>query len=190
MPTNGPTCPRSPALYEATLGVAQRRERSIIERHSQAPPSALLTSLAAEAYRCRWPAGGDLRTILAGIVASMPDHVERRSGQLWVPNPTCDEENYADRYVGDASKEHALENWLRAVANDLDTLDRSAGWDVLAKSIDQAFGVGLGRRVARRIGVDASQARADRRLGSTATGLLTTTTSRPHRPHTNFGQSS
>ena len=120
----------------------------------------------------------------------MPDHVERRSGQLWVPNPTCDEENYADRYVGDASKEHALENWLRAVANDLDTLDRSAGWDVLAKSIDQAFGVGLGRRVARRIGVDASQARADRRLGSTATGLLTTTTSRPHRPHTNFGQSS
>jgi hypothetical protein len=126
---------------------------------------------------------------MAGIVAGMPEHLEYRSGQVWVVNPTCEQENYADRYVGDIAKAYALKNWLDTVAKDLGTIDRSQGLHVVTKAIDEAFGLGLGSRVARRMGEEATRALADRRLGSNATGLLSTAMSQPHRPHTNFGQS-
>lgn len=157
-----------------------------LDKH--APPSALLSALAAKAYGRQWPGGGDLSAVLVGIVTDMPQHLEHRSGQLWVPNPTCDEENYADRYAGDLGKERALQDWLSTVACDLDALGQSAGLHIVSKSIDQAFGDGLGSRVAMRIGQDAARARTERRIGSASTGLLTTVTSRPHRPHTNFGR--
>jgi len=74
-----------------------------------APPSAVITALASQAYQTRKPTGGDLADVVEAVVADMPNHLHRTStGNLWIPNPTCPMENYADRYDGRPDKEKAL----------------------------------------------------------------------------------
>jgi len=58
----------------------------------------------------------------------------------------------------------------------------------VSKAIDDAFGPGLGPRVARKLGRDTQQLRVLSVLGSTQTGRLTTNTSGSHRPHRFYGQ--
>lgn len=47
------------------------------------PPSILLTTLAAKAYRGET----DLVTPARAVLAGMHDHIETRNGKYWVPNP-------------------------------------------------------------------------------------------------------
>lgn len=155
-----------------------------------APPSALLSALAARAYERYAREGGSLRIVLPAVVEDLPDHLRRRDGQLWIPNPTCPDENYADRYAGNWQKENAIREWLDRVRADLGVIARPDGLHKVAKSIDDVFGAGLGPRVVSRIGGVADQARIGGSLGTSASGLLITQASRPHRPHTNYGCSS
>jgi hypothetical protein len=157
------------------------------DAESLAPPSALLSALAARAYERLARDGNELKIILGFVVEDMPNHLVRRDGQLWIANPACSVENYADRYVGNRQKEEALREWLDRVRADLGVIARSDGLHRVAKSIDDVFGAGLGPRVVSRIGGVAAQARIGGSLGTTAAGLLVTQTSTPHRPHTNYG---
>jgi len=78
-----------------------------------APPSAVITALASQAYRTGTPSGGDLADMVNAVLDEMPNHLHGTStGQLWVSNPTCSVENYADRYEGRPDKEKALTEWL------------------------------------------------------------------------------
>ncbi len=119
----------------------------------------------------------------------MPQHVHRTSSRkLWIPNPACPLENYADRYDNDPGKEKALENWLRGAEDDFSELTsvRSAAW--ISKAIDDTFGPGLGSRIAKKIGRETQQLRTLGMLGSTAAGGLTADVSSTHRPHRFYGQ--
>lgn len=87
-----------------------------------APPSIVVTTLAARAYAEAAPENGALEHVLRLIVRAMPDMIQRRRGDLWIPNPVNDEENFADRYVGHPERERALYEWLHKLASDLDVL--------------------------------------------------------------------
>jgi hypothetical protein len=130
-----------------------------------------------------------LRIVLPAVVEDLPNHLARKDGQLWIANPTCAAENYADRYAGIRDKEDALREWLDRVRADLGVIAEPDGLHVVAKSIDKVFGAGLGPRVVSRIGRVADQARTAGGLGTSPSGLLITQASRPHRSHTNYGRS-
>ena len=58
------------------------------------PPSILITTLAARAYRGEV----DLFTATRNALAGMGDFIENRQGRWWVPNPAHEEENFADKW--------------------------------------------------------------------------------------------
>jgi hypothetical protein len=154
-----------------------------------APPSAVITALASQAYRTQTPSGGDLADVVNAVLDEMPNHLHRTSnGKLWVPNPTCSQENYADRYDGRPDKEKALAEWLQQAQDDFTKVLTLREATQVSKAIDEAFGPGLGPRIAEKLGRDIQQLRVLGAVGSTATGRLTTNTSAPHRAHRFYGQ--
>jgi hypothetical protein len=154
-----------------------------------APPSAVITALASQAYQTRTPTGGDLADVVEAVVADMPNHLHRTStGNLWIPNPTCPMENYADRYDGRPDKEKALKDWLQRAWDDSSRVLSVHDAAHASEAIDNAFGPGLGSRIAKKLGLQTQRLRALGALGSTTAGRLTTDVSDAHRPHRFYGQ--
>lgn len=69
------------------------RDMHYMDMRELRPPSILLTTLAAKSYTGQ----GHLFTATAEIAKTMTDHFEHRADGLWLPNPVCEEENFADR---------------------------------------------------------------------------------------------
>lgn len=154
-----------------------------------APPSAVITALASQAYQTQTPTGGDLADVVEAVVADMPHHLHRTSaGRLWIPNPTCPMENYADRYDGRPDKEKALKDWLQRAWDDSSGVLSVHDAADASEAIDKGFGPGLGSRIAKRLGLQTQRLRALGALGSTSAGRLTTDVSGSHRPHRFYGQ--
>jgi hypothetical protein len=153
-----------------------------------APPSAVITALASQAYRTQTPSGGNLADVVDAVLTDMPHHLRRNAGKLWVSNPTCLEENYADRYDGNPGKERALGDWLLRAQDDFSKITTVRDAVRVSEAIDKAFGPDLGSRIAKQIGRDTQQLRVLGMLGSTEAGRLTATISGLHRPHRFYGQ--
>jgi hypothetical protein len=152
-----------------------------------APPSIVVTTLAARAYADATPDGGTLEHVLGIIVRAMPDMIQRRRGQIWISNPVNDEENFADRFIGHPEREQALYKWLRELAGDLAVLRGARGLDQVAVVADSILGPGSGQRIARRLATKVQEARTARRLGSMSTGALAIGGASGHRDHTFYG---
>lgn len=179
---------------------SMRRAIQVLKRHRDhmfeddaddlAPPSVLTTVLAGLAYQREMPCGGDVGDVLRAVVPAMPEFLQRKSGELWLPNPTCIDENYADRYDGRRDKEKALYTWLEQVNRDLEDLDDTKGLDALKHRFDHVFGTGYGTRVARKVGEELQARSQAGSLFTSATGGLSTVTSdRPSNPgHTFYGE--
>jgi hypothetical protein len=105
--------------------------------------------LAARAYADATPNGGVIEQVLDLIVRAMPGMIQRRRGQIWIPNPVNDEENFADRFVGHPEREQALYRWFRDITTDLDALRGTRGLDQVANAADSILGKGSGQRIAR-----------------------------------------
>jgi hypothetical protein len=154
-----------------------------------APPSAVITALASQAYRTQTPSGGNFSDVVEAVAAEMPNHLQwTNARKLWIPNPTCPEENYADRYDGRSGKEEALRDWLRRAQGDFSKVTGVHDAARVSKAIDEAFGPGLGGRIAKQIGRETQRLRALGALGSTEAGRLAANVSGSHRPHRFYGQ--
>jgi hypothetical protein len=152
-----------------------------------APPSVVVTVLASRAFEMYRPQG-DSGDVLETLSKTMPEFIGGVSEQLVIPNPTCPEENYADRYKGRSDKAAALHEWLRRVQQDAVEVSLVSGPRSLVESVDRAFGGGLGARVAKRLGRDAQRARSAGSLRSGATGALGVSgMERRHKDHTFYG---
>jgi len=151
-----------------------------------APPSVVITALASYAYD-RYQPGGDLGAVLDALAKAMPEFVGGVFDELLVPNPTCPDENYADRYKENPAKKAALGEWLERLQQDSSGLFVATGASQLTKAVDSAFGPGLGERVAKRLGEGAQSLRSSGALGSSAAGTLTADSRRGHKDHTFYG---
>lgn len=154
------------------------------------PPSVLITVLAGLAYLREIPQGGDVGEVLRAVVPAMPEFLRRKSGELWLPNPTCADENYADRYEGRRDKEKELYTWLEQAHRDLENLDDTKGLEALKQRYDHVFGSGYGGRVAHKVGEELQGHSRAGSLSTTGAGALSTVTSdRSSNPgHTFHGE--
>lgn len=117
----------------------------------------------------------------------MPEFVGGLFDELIVPNPTCPDENYADRYKENPAKKAALGEWLERLQQDSTSLFVATGTPQLTSAVDSAFGPGLGERVAKRLGEGAQRMRSSGGLGSTTAGTLVADRGRRHKDHTFYG---
>ncbi len=153
---------RSP-LQQAVRILKRHRDVMFLHDPDTAPISIILTTLASHAY------GGEasLGATFLGIVSRIGVHIDRSGGRVRVPNPVRPEENFADRWEGDARKEVAFEVWLEEVrtlgerlkGQPVDTIERELV-DMLGESVARES-VAL---FARRLDGRSSTLVGDRRV--------------------------
>lgn len=103
---------------------------------TDAPPSILITTLAAQAY------GGQstVDTAFSQIVATMAEHVECRDGVWWVENPAHPGENFADKWNTNSHRRKAFYAWLAHVQVTVEGAATSGAVERVGEHLKPAFG--------------------------------------------------
>jgi hypothetical protein len=148
------------------------------------PPSILLTTLAAHAYRGEQ----DLYDALLQTVELMPNYVTSTTSGLCVPNPVEPRENFADKWRDEPQLARRFFSWLDQLGEDLHEAESRTGIDRVAERLQESFGVEPVEKAVGRLG-DAY--RRTREVGALtlapATGMLLTGHGMPVRDHGFYG---
>jgi hypothetical protein len=150
------------------------------------PPSILLTTLAAHAYRGET----DLVTAARNALAGMHDHIEIRNGKYWVPNPAHEEENFADKWNDYPRRRDAFVAWHDDISTTLNDVVgmRGAGLQAVTARLEKSFGHNEIRLSAKNLGERLAQKRQSGDLRVLPSGLLTTAATGVTVPnHTFYG---
>lgn len=149
------------------------------------PPSIILTTLAAHAYR----GAGNLFTCVLDIARLMPEFVEETSTGWRVENPVQPAENFADRWAAAPSKAKKFFAWLADLQRDLDEAATGGGLDTVVARLSASFGDEPVGKAATRFGTAARTAGETGRLGMAAgTGMLGRNSGTTIRKHDFFGE--
>jgi hypothetical protein len=136
------------------------------------PPSILLTTLAAQAYRGET----DLVTATRAALADMHKYIETRDGKYWVPNPAHEQENFADKWNDYPRRRDAFLAWHHDITTALDEVVgmQRAGLPAITARLEKSFGANEIRLSAKSFGQQLAQRRAQGTLRIRSSGLLTT----------------
>jgi hypothetical protein len=171
-------------LHRTVQVLKRHRDLAFALDPDNAPPSSLITTLAARAYAGEQ----DLLAALLAVVDRMPEHVENRNGVEWVENPVCKGENFADKWREYPERRKAFAQWHAALTRDLKELIGERGGQL---AVHERLGSWLGTdQVRAAAGGIAGQTRSIREKGKlavTTSGLLTTGAGTPARDHVFFG---
>lgn len=135
------------------------------------PPSILITTLAARAYRGEQ----DLFTATQNAVSRMPEFIENRHGVWWVPNPAHEEENFADKWNDYPERRIKFFGWFHEITTVLDDLAQMSGkgLDAIAARMSETFAADPIRRSVVRYGRQLRKQRETGALRMGSTGLIT-----------------
>lgn len=171
-----------------------QREVQVFKRHrdlyfandlDSRPPSILITTLAAHAYR----GAGNLFTSVQEAARLMPTFIEETSTGWRVENPVQPQENFADRWGAVPSRAKKFFAWLNDLSADLDDIARTRGLGEVTKRMAASFGEEPVTKAAKRIGGTALDDRQAGRLGMAAgTGMLGRAATNPVPKHDFFGE--
>lgn len=134
------------------------------------PPSILITTLAATAYRGET----DLYTAARNAVAGMNQHIRPRNGVDWVANPAHEGENFVDKWREYPERRAAYYAWHDALAETLDDALRlrGKGLHAVASRLAAGFGTEPVRQSMLRYGERMRSHTADGTMRLSTTGLL------------------
>lgn len=103
---------------------------------TDAPPSILITTLAALAYEGQ----ASVDAAFGEIVATMADHIECRDGVWWVENPAHPGENFADKWNTMPERREAFYAWLTHVHTTVDGAATFGAVERVGEHLKSAFG--------------------------------------------------
>lgn len=153
------------------------------------PPSILITTLAARAYRGQ----DNLGTALLEVVERMPNFIEKLNGKWAVLNPAHEKENFTDKW-NESDTEHRRSkfmSWLDDVHRALEVAHetQNAGIDVLIERLSPVFNQEVLLKAAATWANETVQLREAKRLGiSSSVGALGIAAGRTSPRHTFFGR--
>lgn len=153
-----------------------------------APPSILITTLAARAYQLE----EDIEEAFRGVAARMESHVEMRNGEWWVANPVHREENFADKWNTHPERRDAFFLWLKELQSAIFSTPARDGLDGLTLALGKQFGQGPAQAASLEFGKAVAALGASGGLAvNTITGTVTTpkpSSTVRRRPHTFHGE--
>ncbi len=137
-----------------------------------APISIIITTLAAHAYNNE----NNVFEALNSILNNMQKHIEVRDGECWIENPAMPEENFAEKWNTEPSKQAEFARWLGQAKKDILIAPLGEyGLHNIIESMQCSFGSNIVRKSFSDLGY---QTKADREEGklyvSGLTGGLTT----------------
>lgn len=105
------------------------------------PISIIITTLAAKAY----DGEDNIFEAMKNIVQKMPEFIEKRNGEDWIPNPVDTAENFADKWKEQPIKKEIFKNWLislRTIISDLLKSDSD-----YSNILESAYGISFDSKV-------------------------------------------
>lgn len=115
------------------------RDMTYDDNPDNKPISIIIATLAAQAYNQETTLTG----ALYGILNRMTDHIEKRLGVTWIPNPSDPRENFADRWAKHPEREQAFYDWLESARADFIAIAGLTDRRLIAESLTPALGHGL-----------------------------------------------
>ena len=173
-------------LQRTVQALKRHRDLFFMQELESRPASIIITTLAAESYR----GGEGLYEVLRDVTQRMPDFVQRRGDEWWVPNPVQPAENFADRWRERPELATAFFKWLARAQQDFGAFGAEQGADRALEALSRSFGNSAARSAAKSIGSQFAEAGQQEKLGVvSAVGALGITSSRPAPRHTFHGES-
>lgn len=153
------------------------------------PPSILITTLAAHAYRGQ----DDLSDAILEVIDDMPNFITKTNGQWLVLNPAQPRENFVDKWneADTAHRRQAFNGWLRRVQHDIETAANAqdSGLDVLVDRLSNTFDRKVLAKSAANWARTIVDLRGQKRLGiASGTGALVIDSARPTPSHGFYGR--
>lgn len=167
-------------LQRSVQALKRHRDIHYADRLDRRPPSILITTLAARAYR----GGGSLYEVLSDITTRIPDLMAFENGNPIVLNPVQPNENFAERWAGDLARIEEFFDWIQAASNSFANLGADSGLDRIITKMAAAFGDRPARSAATHAGLGTSASQRAGNLGIAAgTGSLIVGSGRTSKPH-------
>lgn len=167
-------------LQLAVQALKRHRDIYFTDRLEDRPPSIIITTLAALAYRGH----GELYDVLREITGTMGDNLARDAGRWVLANPAQPDENFADSWAGDPRRAANFFEWLENAQSTFEDLGRRPGLDRTVPLLAEAFGDRFAKAAAQSLGGSMHQARQDSKLQVVTGGaLVAATTGRTVRNH-------
>jgi hypothetical protein len=121
---------------QSAIQILKRHRDQMFDGHENKPISIILTTLAAHAYQQETKIGD----ALFGILRRMDQFIENRSGVSWVPNPTDEAENFADRWEGMPERKKAFYDWLEQAREDFARAAIKTNREAALSTLEPRFG--------------------------------------------------
>ena len=121
---------------QRVVQVLKRSRDVYFEDDAQAPPSILITTLAAITYRGQ----SDLDQALAAVVSQLHQPIQRRNDEWWLPNPAHERENFADKWNADPERCEKYFEWLKNLRANLESSRVAASVDLAMDRLTPSFG--------------------------------------------------
>ena len=165
---------------------ALKRHRDIYfeSRPGHHPASIIITTLAARSYS----AGESLFSVLVNVIKRMPQFVEKRNGEWWVPNPAQPAENFTDRWREHPELAASFFKWISQAQIDFESLPVASGVDSTLGIIAKHFGDDPAKAAGRALGTGMATLSGAGQLGlGSDTGTLSAKPRHPAPRHTFHG---
>jgi hypothetical protein len=173
-------------LQRSVQALKRHRDLHFAEHLDRRPPSIIITTLAARAYR----GGGTLFEVLREITGRMAELITYKNSTPIVLNPVQPKENFAERWAGDRARLEEFYAWIEAANRSFTNLGADTGMDRMITKIAAALGDRPAKSAAASAGLSTFATQRGGRLGIAAgTGNLGTSAGRLSRPHTFRGDS-
>jgi hypothetical protein len=148
------------------------------------PPSILITTLVAQAYRGE----DDLLSAVLATAQAIPSHIGTDElGRDCVMSPVADE-NFADKWNDYPERKHKFRAWLDHVGRDLDEAQGERGLPNVVARLSASFGEEPMVKAAKSLGIETRELRESGKLAVTgAAATLTARAGTTIRPHGFYG---
>ena len=156
-------------LQRAVQALKRHRDLFFVGAPASRPPSILITTLAAHAYKGEQ----NLYEAVVMMAESMPKHIVRDGSDWYVLNPVQPQENFADTWRTNPERRDNFERWLGGLRQDLGETRQQRGLQLVAERLARGFG-GEVMKSAERLGEKYLKTRESGGLTMAATGLLST----------------
>jgi hypothetical protein len=172
------------ALQRVVQAVKLHRTYYFAETPEHRPPSILLTTLVAQAYR----GGSSLFGALMDVAANIPSFLQKEGNVYVVKNPIQPEENFADLWGKEPVHVEMFLQWLADLQRTLEeTKGTTLGLNDVVKRLAPGFGERAMLKSAQRLGESRARARTAGQLMVTGMGSLGTAGSLAVKDHTFHG---
>lgn len=146
-----PTYKKKTPLQQTVQLLKRHRDIMFEKAPDKKPISIIITTLAARAYNGET----DLGVAITNILNKMGTLV--RSSKPRVPNPVDPNEDFADRWLTDATLETNFKNWLAQAKADFDFLEKSSDVRLIAGKAKDRFALNLNESdLAKSLGLSTS----------------------------------